>query len=252
MNYERLLNLKNKYLSIKNDIPALSFESFEKSFEIEYAHNSTAIEGNTLSLIETKVVLEDNISIGGKQLREIYEVVNHKKAFDFIKNLISQNEPLSEKTVKDIHAILMQNIFIGGIYRNVPVRITGARHKPPLPNEMFVQIKNFFNTLPFKTDLNPIELAAYSHAEFVKIHPFEDGNGRTSRLIMNYQLLANGFLPISIQKEDRLNYFDALEEYALNGTLHPFADMIADLEEKRLNEYISIVPQNPEKNNNSN
>lgn len=243
MNYKRLLDLKNDYLQIKKDIPHLAFQSYEKSFEIEYTHHSTAIEGNTLSLIETKVVLEDNLSIGGKELREIYEVINHKKAFDYIKEQIAKGEPLSEKITKDIHAILMENIFVGGIYRNVPVRITGATHKPPQPSEMFIEIKGFFETLPDKTDYNPIELAAYTHAEFVKIHPFEDGNGRTSRLIMNYQLMQSGFLPVSISKENRLNYFDSLEEYAVRGNLKPFADMIAILEKERLSEYIALAPQ---------
>ena len=91
-----------------------------------------------------------------------------------------------------------------------------------------------------KSDLNPIELAAWTHAEFVKIHPFVDGNGRTSRLIMNYQLMRNGFLPVSVNKEDRLEYFNYLEEYAVNGSLSPFIDFVAELEEQQLDEYLSI------------
>ena len=90
--------------------------------------------------------------------------------------------------------------------------------------------------------MNGIELAAWTHAEFVRIHPFEDGNGRTSRMIMNYQLMADGFLPVSIAKENRLEYFEALEAYAVEGKLEPFADMIAVLEEQRLNEYLKIDP----------
>ena len=137
----------------------------------------------------------------------------------------------------------MENIIIGGIYRNVEVRITGAGFNPPTPNEMYRQIKDFFATLPYRTDLNPIELAAYTHAEFVKIHPFIDGNGRTSRMLMNYQLMKNGYLPVSIAKENRLEYFDAFEAYATNDNLMPFAEMIASLEEKRLDEYLSICKQ---------
>ena len=95
--------------------------------------------------------------------------------------------------------------------------------------------------------MNVIELAAWTHAEFVKIHPFVDGNGRTSRMIMNYQLMAAGFLPVSIAKENRLPYFEALEAYAVGGDLKPFAEMIASLEEQRLEEYLTIVPvQTPE------
>lgn len=241
MNYERLLDKKEKLLKMQTSNSENIFKNFNKAFEIEYAHNSTAIEGNTLTLIETKVLLEDKISVGKKSLCEIYEVVNHNKAFSYVKNCIAEDKPLDENIVKDIHSILMENILVGGIYRNVEVRITGAKHKPPVPSEMYHQIKDFFSNLNFKSDLNPIELASWTHAEFVKIHPFVDGNGRTSRLIMNYQLMKHGFLPISVNKEDKLDYFNFLEEYAVNGNLELFADFIADLEERQLDEYLSII-----------
>ena len=141
----------------------------------------------------------------------------------------------------------MENIFTGGIYRNCEVRITGAKHRPPAPSEMYLQIKEFFGGLACHDNLNPIELAAYTHAEFVKIHPFEDGNGRTSRLIMNYQLMINGFLPVSIVKEKRLSYFETLEEYAVNGNLKPFADMIAELEAEQLKDYLTLLPVEKDK-----
>ncbi|MDR3295094.1 MAG: Fic family protein [Clostridiales Family XIII bacterium] len=243
MDYPQLCRLRDELLRKKNQIPKAAFESFDKSFDIEYAHNSTAIEGNTLSLIETKAVLEDNLSVGGKSLREIYEVVNHDKAFSYVKKCIADGKPLDENTVKDIHAVLMENILAGGVYRNVAVRITGAAHKPPAPSEMYSQVKGFFAALPAKhAEMNAVQLAAYTHAEFVKIHPFEDGNGRTSRLIMNYQLMANRFLPVSIAKENRLNYFNALEEYATNGNLQPFTEMIAALESVKLKDYLTLAP----------
>lgn len=240
MNYERLLQKRTKLIEIQNNNTENLFDNFDKAFEIDYAHNSTAIEGNTLSLIETKVLLEDEISVANKSLREIYEVVNHNKAFAYVKKCIFENKPLDENISKDIHSILMENILVGGVYRNVEVRITGAKHKPPVPSEMYYQIKEFFNNINLKSNLNPIELAAWTHAEFVRIHPFVDGNGRTSRLIMNYQLMSNEFLPVSVNKEDRLEYFSYLEEYAVNGNLVPFADFIAELEEQQLDEYLSI------------
>lgn len=240
VNYERLLEKRAKLVEIRNSNSEKLFDNFDKAFEVDYAHNSTAIEGNTLTLIETKVLLEDEISVGNKSLREIYEVVNHNKAFAYVKKCISENKHLDENIVKDIHSILMENILVGGVYRNVEVRITGAKHKPPAPSEMYYQIKEFFSNINSKSDLNPIELAAWTHAEFVKIHPFIDGNGRTSRLIMNYQLLRNEFLPVSINTEDRLEYFNLLEEYAVNGNLAPFVDFIAKLEEQQLDEYLSI------------
>ncbi len=240
MNYEKLLEKRAKLVEIRNSNSEKLFDNFDKAFEVDYAHNSTAIEGNTLTLIETKVLLEDEISVGNKSLREIYEVVNHNKAFAYVKKCISENKQLDENIVKDIHSILMENILVGGVYRNVEVRITGAKHKPPAPSEMYYQIKEFFSNINSKSDLNPIELAAWTHAEFVKIHPFIDGNGRTSRLIMNYQLMRNEFLPVSINTEDRLEYFNLLEEYAVNGNLAPFVDFIAKLEEQQLDEYLSI------------
>lgn len=240
VDYERLLEKRAKLVEIRNSNSEKLFDNFDKAFEVDYAHNSTAIEGNTLTLIETKVLLEDEISVGNKSLREIYEVVNHNKAFAYVKKCISENKPLDENIVKDIHSILMENILVGGVYRNVEVRITGAKHKPPVPSEMYYQIKEFFKNLDSKSDFNPIELAAWTHAEFVRIHPFVDGNGRTSRLIMNYQLMSNEFLPVSVNKEDRLEYFSYLEEYAVNGNLVPFADFIAELEEQQLDEYLSI------------
>lgn len=241
MNYDILLQKKERLREILPHISAAALDSFSESFLVEYTHNSTAIEGNTLTLIQTKTILEEGVAIGGKPLREIYEVVNHRKAFDYVQKCVSEAKPLSEAIVKDIHSLLTENIFTGGIYRNVEVRISGSKHKPPAPNEMYRQIKAFFADLPCKAELNGIELAAWSHAEFVKIHPFEDGNGRTARMIMNYQLMSGEFLPVSIAKEARIGYFEALEEYAVNGDIAPFADMIAELEEQRLDEYLGIM-----------
>lgn len=239
MNWELLLQKKEQLDQIRNTLPKEALESFDRSFDIEYAHNSTAIEGNTLTLIQTKAILEDGLSVGGKTIREIYEVANHAKAFTYVKKRIAEGHPLDEAVMKDIHSLLMENILISGIYRNVEVRISGG-FRPPSPNEMYRQIKDFFADLPYRTDSNAVELAAWTHAEFVKIHPFVDGNGRTSRMLMNYQLMAQGFLPVSIAKEDRLEYFDALEAYAVSGNLIPFTDLIAALEEVRLDEYLSI------------
>lgn len=241
MNFDRILEKKTKYEQNKDKISSVTLASYEKDFELRFTHNSTAIEGNTLTLMETKVILEDGVSIGGKELREIYEVINHKKAYGYVKKCIAENKPLTENIVKDLHAILTENIIVGGIYRNQEVRISGAGFTPPIGNEMYMQIKGFYEELSNKSDLNPIELAAWTHAEFVRIHPFIDGNGRTSRLLMNYQLLSQGYLPVSIAKEARLDYYNALEQYAVKGDLQAFAEFVADLEEKQLDEYLEIL-----------
>lgn len=219
-------------------------QNIEQNFDIDFTYHSTTIEGNTLTLLETKVVLEDKISIGGKSLREIYEVVNHNHAFQLIKKAIEQKEELNENKVKDIHEILTNNIMQGGIYRNSNVRITGAKHIPPTPNEMYQELRFFYEDLKQnEKTMNPIELAAWTHAEFVKIHPFPDGNGRVSRLMMNYQLMQNGFLPINIKVEDRLEYYHVLDLYATQGDLQPFIQFIEQIEEKRLDEINDIIKQ---------
>lgn len=241
MDYKSLLEKKNIFDRGKHTIDKVTISSYEKDFELTFTHNSTAIEGNTLTLMETKVLLEDGVSIGGKELRDIFEVVNHKKAYSYVKRCIAAGKQLDENTVKDIHAILTENIIQGGIYRSQSVRISGAGHTPPSGSDMYIQIKNFYADMAYKRDLNPIELAAWTHAEFVRIHPFIDGNGRTSRLIMNYQLMINGFLPISIAKENRLEYYNALEEYGVNGKLNPFLDLVAALEEEQLDTYIALI-----------
>ncbi len=242
MNFEKIQEKKLKYEQNKHKISPITLSSYEKDFELTFTHNSTAIEGNTLTLMETKVVLEDGVAIGGKKLREIYEVINHKKAYGYVKKCIAEKKPLDENIIKDLHAILTENIIVGGIYRNEEVRVSGAGFTPPAGNEMYMQIKNFYEDLKIKEkELNPIELAAWTHSEFVRIHPFVDGNGRTSRLIMNYQLLLNGYLPVSVAKENRLDYYNALEQYAVNGDLTVFADFVAELEEVQLDEYIKLV-----------
>lgn len=237
MNIEYILSLAKK-LGEKN-IPERILEGFEAAFSIEYAHHSTALEGNTLSLIETKAVIEDRLSVGGKSLREIYEVDNHSRAFAFAKGKIAEGIPLNETLVKDMHEIIMDNIIQGGVYRSCDVAITGASHTPPPPNEMYRQIKYFYERLN-RSDLNPIELAAWIHAEFVRIHPFPDGNGRTARLIMNYSLMSSGLLSVNISKDSRVKYYECLDKYASEDILAPFAELIAELEEKRLKNYLSI------------
>lgn len=244
MTNKELLKKLEFYNKNKNKLSSEILEKIEKAFDIDFTYNSTTIEGNTLTLIETKTVLEDNISIGGKSLREIYEVINHNRAFEYVKKSIASNEELDEQKVKDIHEILTENIIQGGIYRNTDVMITGATHTPPTPNEMYNQLEFFYEDLKNNTEkMNPIESVAWVHAEFVRIHPFIDGNGRTSRLIMNYQLMKSGFLPISIQVNDRLEYYNVLDLYATTGNIEPFVKLIEQLEEKRLDEINKIIEQ---------
>ena len=141
-------------------IDAITLSSYDKDFELTYTHNSTAIEGNILTLMETKVILEDGITVGGKELREIYEVINHKKAYHYVKKCIAEHKAIDESIVKDIHAILTENIMVGEIYCNQEVCISGAKHTPPAGQEMYIQIKAFYEELTERAERNPLELVA--------------------------------------------------------------------------------------------
>ena len=193
-------------------------------------------------MIETKAVLEDSLSIGGKHLREIFEVYNHQKAFEYVERLIHDHEPLNESIVKEIHAKLMENIMVGGVYRDGAVRIGGASFQPPVASELFYQIKNFYADLQWKVKtMHPVEFAAWTHAEFVRIHPYFDGNGRTSRMLMNYQLMYGGYLPVNIKKEERLDYYKALDCYGAEDKLDDFLQLIIRVEEQELDKYLELA-----------
>ncbi len=237
-------NLEQKIAYLKKNIaflPKEVKENYESSFMVHFTHHSTAIEGNTLTLQQTKLVMEDGISVGGKSLREIYEVVNHRKAFQYCGECLNNKIPLDEKIVKELHALLMENILEGGIYRSVDVSISGSEVNPPSPNKVYSEIKLFYDDLQNKQFQNELELAAFTHLEFVRIHPFVDGNGRTARMMMNYQLLSKGLLPIAISNDTREEYINSIQSYILHQDIRPFLKIIGDLEETQINYYMKAI-----------
>jgi len=235
--FEKVDVLKEQIGNISID--KIAIKKYEEYFDIAFTYNSCAIEGNTYSLLETKILLEERVTIGGKQLREQYEIINHDEAYKYVKKCIKENKDLTENMLKDIHEILVQNIFQGGVYRNTEVRISGVEHIPPTPSEAFYQMKKMFLDYEiFKKEKHPIELAAYMHAEFTRIHPFIDGNGRTARLLMNYILLKNSYLPIIIEKENKLEYIKCLDEYSVRGDLNMFVRFLCEREEDMMEEFI--------------
>lgn len=231
---------KDFYHKYKEHISKDILEKYELDFAIRYTHESTKIEGNTLSLIQNKMIIEDKMSVGGKALGEIYEVENHNKAFQYVKSKVKEGTKLDANVIKDIHEVLMDNINIGGIYRYENVIITGVTHTPPSRSEMHNRLNNFYYDLENKM-LNPIEKASWIHAEFVAIHPFTDGNGRTSRTLMNYILMENGYLPVNIKSEYKEEYYNSLNEYGENKNLELFTEMVFKLEEEQLNLYNELI-----------
>lgn len=212
-------------------LPRETYKSMMEDFNIRFTHESTKIEGNTLSISEVKTILIDKLSIGGKELREIYEVTNNQKANRYIHQMLKQNRELDEELIKDIHQIVMENIIDGGIYRRYNVRIAGASFSPPDWTMVREDMKFLIMDYNTKTKvLNPIELASFVHAQFVKIHPFQDGNGRCARLLLNYVLMANGFKAIIIEASDRPRYYESFDNYASTGELNDFNKLVIEKE----------------------
>ena len=206
-------------------------------------YHSNAIEGNTLTLKETKVALE-GITIGGKTLREHFEAINHKDAILFMEDLAQKEERLSEYSIKQIHSLILKNIDDEnkGKYRTTNVIISGAEHKPPQSFEVQSKMQEFIKKYNENiTKLHPIELASFVHIEFVKIHPFIDGNGRTSRLLMNLELIKAGFPPVVIKLEDRLEYYKALDIANNENDYKPFLELMKKVIEKSFEPYFYIL-----------
>ncbi len=228
-NYKILDELKEKLNHLRQN----NGEKVAKAFEIEYTYESNKIEGNTLTLQETALVIEKGLTIGGKSLNEHLEAVNHSHAIDFIKEIAQNIEPINERNLLQIHSLILQGIdnANAGKYRNVQVLISGAKHVPPQPFLVAKQMEDLFIWYNENKDhLHPVELSAEMHERLVTIHPFIDGNGRTSRLLMNLILIQNGF-PIAILKgdaENRLKYYNALETAQTENDKQPFLDLIAE------------------------
>jgi len=233
--------LKNRLDSLR-PLPENTVRTLHEQQVLEWTYHSNAIEGNTLTLKETKVVLE-GITIGGKSLREHFEVINHKEAIDYVEAIVRGQDGLSEWQIKSIHHLVLKNIDSknAGTYRQENVVIAGAEHLPPhflkVPEAMTALIDGYQKT----GQLHAVECAARLHVDFVGIHPFVDGNGRTSRLLMNFELMRRGYLPVIISVEQRLQYYDALDTAHTRGDYAPFIGLVADLEQATLKRYLRVI-----------
>jgi Fic family protein len=217
---------------------------------LEYTYESNRIEGNTLTLQETALIVGKGLTIGGKSLREHLEAINHTHALEYVTRLVADKAPFTETILLNIHKLILQSIDNenAGTYRKIQVLISGAKHIPPQPFLVPVQIERFFIWYAENKNIHPVLLAAELHEKLVTIDPFIDGNGRTSRLLMNLMLLQQGY-PIAILKgdaESRLNYYAVLETAQITGNKHPFllliANNIKDTIERILNPNFSIEP----------
>lgn len=235
-----ILEDKLKVLKKRRPLTEGELERLNEEFLTEYTYNSNAIEGNTLTLRETDMVLR-GLTIDKKSLKEHLEVIGHKEAFDYVKQLVSENAEISEKLIKDIHyLVLADKKDDRGVYRRIPVRIMGAAHEPVQPYLIIPKMEELLEEYKNSKEDIVTKLARF-HIEFEDIHPFIDGNGRTGRLLINLELMKAGYPPIDIKFSDRLKYYEAFDEYHIKHNISAMADMFARYLNNRLDLYLSIL-----------
>lgn len=211
-----------------------------EEFTIEYTYNSNAIEGNSLTLRETDLVLQ-GLTIDQKPLKDHMEAVSHREAFDFVRELVKEKAPMSERVIKQIHyLVLADKREDRGVYRRVPVRIMGAKNEPVQPYLIQPKMEQLMRDY-HASEEHPITKLARFHADFEGIHPFIDGNGRTGRLLVNLELMKAGYPPIDIKFTDRIAYYRAFDAYHAGHDLSPMEKLFAGYVNERLDFYLRVM-----------
>lgn len=237
------IDQKKALLDEKRPLPNYTLKSLREKLLLEWTYHSNAIEGNTLTINETKVVLE-GITVGGKTMREHLEVINHRNAITYVEGIVKNGEPLSEWQIKNIHRLILKGINdeYAGVYRDQQVFISGVKHVPPAPLLINEQMDKLINWYEQETDhLHPITRGAMLHVIFVGIHPFIDGNGRTSRLLLNLELMKEGFPPIIIKVENRLQYYETLDKAHTEKDYGDFIQLVAKEVDDSLDLYLNVI-----------
>ena len=241
------VDVQKEQLSALRPLPEEALKKIQDALDIEYTYESNRIEGNTLTLQETALVVNEGVTISGKSMREHLEAINHAEAISYIKDIAKQDIEISERTIKEIHALILHGIDRenAGRYRTVPVMISGSTHMPPQPYLIEKQMEDFI--LRFKQmeaeKVHPVLIAAYLHDELVRIHPFIDGNGRNSRLLMNLYLLRHGYVIITLKgsNDAKVNYYKALEMSHTEQLPEDFQKLVIEAEIAALQKYLSIM-----------
>jgi Fic family protein len=241
------LQEKKGQLDALRPLPQAAVRRLNEQLNIEWIYNSNAIEGNTLTLRETQLILEQGITIGGKSLREHFEVINHQEAIKLVESLAVKQEPVTAFHVRQLHALVLAKIDDENVgqYREGPVRIVGATHEPPPSWELPAQMNDWAAWLGEQEGvMETVALAAMAHHKLVAIHPFIDGNGRTARLIMNLILMRAGYPPAIIARANRQGYYRVLAQ-ADKGTAGSLVNFVGRAVERGLTLYLEACTLQP-------
>lgn len=240
------LTQKKQRLDGFRPIPAELVKNLDEWFSVELTYTSNAIEGNTLTRAETALVVEKGITVAGKSLREHLEATNHVEALEFVKTLVGKTrKDITKDDITEINKIILNKSELdsGGSYRTMPARLTGSETILPNPVKIPQLMEEFMTWLRGRNSAHPAIIAAETHFRLVSIHPFSDGNGRTSRLLMNLILMQTGYPPAIIRKEDRAAYIDSLEKGQKTGNPADFYHLICGAVDRSLDIYLEMLEQ---------
>lgn len=236
------IDRKKRELDSRRPLTEGEVERLMEEFTVEYTYNSNAIEGNTLTLRETDLVLR-GLTIYQKPLKDHMEAVGHKEAFDYVREIVKNSTPISESVIKQIHyLVLADKKDDRGVYRRVPVRIMGAQHEPVQPYLIAPKMEQLLRDYDDSDEHIVTKLVRF-HIEFEGIHPFIDGNGRTGRMLVNLELMKAGYPPIDIKFADRLSYYNAFDEYYVKNNLSAMENLFARYVNSRLDSYLKILEE---------
>jgi len=244
--YENKINLIDEYRQKIDNFRPLSTDilsQLKAYYKVSLTYTSNALEGNSLTLTETKIIIEDGITIGGKPMKDHLEVLGHSDAYDLLYEL-ANNREISEKEILQLHHLFYKSINEekAGVYRDCNVIITGSEFELPKYKDVPKLMKEFSDNIPkMKEQYHPVEFAARLHEKFVTIHPFVDGNGRAARLLMNLSLLQSGYNITIIPPVVRNDYIVALQEAQINNNREPFVNFISEMVLESQKEYLKII-----------
>ncbi len=238
MKLEEVEALKQELINKKKTLSKSELDQITEEFDKRYIYESTSFDNDDFTFEDVCFLLEDHSrEFPDKNANRRQAIINNYHAVNMVHRLAQKGIEFDENIVKDLHQVLVEGIITGGVYRTRDLFILGAKHVPPTYLKIFKKMDAYFHELN-DPSLKGLKKAAFAHLQLLKIYPFMDANGRLARLLLNYQLELDGYLPISITKEERDDYFHNIDEYKINKKIEPFTEFLAELQAERIKEFI--------------